>query len=51
MAKAALTKDELKQLKADIKVAKGLLKDHEKMGKQLAKNLAALEKQLPVVPE
>lgn len=47
MAKVALTKDELKQLKADIKAKKTAIKDHDKIGKQLAKDLAALEKQLP----
>lgn len=47
MAKAALTKDELKQLKTDIKAKKKLLAEHAKFGKQLAKDLAALEKKLP----
>lgn len=47
MAKAALTKEELKQLKADIKMQKIAIKEHDKLGKQLAKELAALEKKLP----
>ena len=51
MAKVALTKDELKQLKADIKAKKLAIKDLDKQAKTIGKELAKLEKHLPVVPE